>query len=634
MNDNTAFGTVSFEVFQANYSNGQTVALPVSPVDGYVYSRSELLYVWGIWSTVNPNTGWMSAKDSLWYGAWKVDQVTGLVSCLEYYNTSGANNHAVESNDGILVVWTIAQRGRGALTIASPPTYSDLSDGAFYQDAPYTETMARTLSHNSKFPVVAREVIYCGEFYNGQQVPVPTSPVDGHVYSYSDVKFVFSWRWTVNGSSFQTPPKTQQILFVNVGIEQLGPIHAAIDGTGNVTVSVDWSYNGGENIENLNTYGRIAVFAFCTRTSGLTLANESFTEITQDHFNPGNDLQASVVSRMNKNARAATCAVEFFGPVSYANGEIVPAPTSPIDGHVYSRAELFYVWEWENTTSGTTEGSHERTALFTAHVDPSNGKVAVEVWRLPPGGPLARQNGGDGSVHKSIRVLTIGVRAASNDTTSTHKDLTFVTVSPGVVGVNPVSATQRETLAFKIVGSAYFTPTPQSVAFNFTLESSHYNSDMGTTIYEAYLARVPSGGTTIIDKQQVYFGGSATAAIAAASSLACDPILVSVDSLHDYVLLVVFKGGVANGTANSLDPSYNKFETSLEQSFDTGSHASIAELTDLSDAVFLTGAFVFPVAQWWLISAASYDTITVAPPVDAVSSNNQDQDAEDTINGV
>ena len=38
------FGVVRNEQFYGYYANGETVALPVSPADGYAYSRSELRY--------------------------------------------------------------------------------------------------------------------------------------------------------------------------------------------------------------------------------------------------------------------------------------------------------------------------------------------------------------------------------------------------------------------------------------------------------------------------------------------------------------------------------------------------------------------------------------------------------------
>jgi hypothetical protein len=54
---NASFGMVRPEVFVGRYKDGETVNLPVSDVDGYTYQRSELMYVWGIYSTVNPGTG-------------------------------------------------------------------------------------------------------------------------------------------------------------------------------------------------------------------------------------------------------------------------------------------------------------------------------------------------------------------------------------------------------------------------------------------------------------------------------------------------------------------------------------------------------------------------------------------------
>jgi len=42
------FAAVRTEEFWGYYKNGETVALPVSPADGYAYAREELRYVWSI----------------------------------------------------------------------------------------------------------------------------------------------------------------------------------------------------------------------------------------------------------------------------------------------------------------------------------------------------------------------------------------------------------------------------------------------------------------------------------------------------------------------------------------------------------------------------------------------------------
>ena len=51
LNAAAKFGVVRNEQFYGYYANGETVVLPVSPADGYAYSRQELLYSWSVYWT-------------------------------------------------------------------------------------------------------------------------------------------------------------------------------------------------------------------------------------------------------------------------------------------------------------------------------------------------------------------------------------------------------------------------------------------------------------------------------------------------------------------------------------------------------------------------------------------------------
>src|ERR1700745_3039863 len=91
---NANLGMIRPEIFSGFYLHGQQVPLPESPVDGYVYARSELIYAWGIQSTLNQSTHWVTGPDSLWYCTWIVDQATGNVESIEYYRRSGSHDNA------------------------------------------------------------------------------------------------------------------------------------------------------------------------------------------------------------------------------------------------------------------------------------------------------------------------------------------------------------------------------------------------------------------------------------------------------------------------------------------------------------------------------------------------------------
>ena len=83
--ENAAFGSVVPEVFFGTYANGQTVPLPISPVDGYQYEQSEILYCWEIYNTLPNGGATPSAPGALRACEWYVDQQTGTVHMMENY---------------------------------------------------------------------------------------------------------------------------------------------------------------------------------------------------------------------------------------------------------------------------------------------------------------------------------------------------------------------------------------------------------------------------------------------------------------------------------------------------------------------------------------------------------------------
>jgi hypothetical protein len=169
---NAGFGISRLEVFIGNYANGETVPLPVSLIDGYQYSLDELTFIWGIQTSVDTTSHWITGPDSLFYCAWLVDQATGTVSCQEWYRRSGDNDDTQSSNDGRLAVYTVAQRQQTTLLVASPLTaYTDVSNGSLVTDAALTSGLIDQLNTNAKFGALNTECIYMGEFYDSQTVP-------------------------------------------------------------------------------------------------------------------------------------------------------------------------------------------------------------------------------------------------------------------------------------------------------------------------------------------------------------------------------------------------------------------------------------------------------------------------------
>jgi hypothetical protein len=400
---NAALGMCRMEVFQGTFTHGQNASGPyVSTVDGYVYQANELTYIWGIYSSANPSTGWISTSGgsvALWYCNWNVDQETGDVTCEEWYNSNSANSR---SNDGTLQVFIVAQRQQTTLTAAATPSWTQKNPSLFVQDLPYAQDMLQDLNNDAKFSVIGQECLILGAHKNGDTISLAEliSPADDYEYAYSEVKFVFSWMFTT-----ETDAGQQSVTQPPIGpYWNLASLYASINASnGLVTCEVGMGGRSGESYGNLNTYGMIAVFALCQRARTGTPAEigNKFAEIPNSLFYPGNVLPAGLGAQLCRNINEAACTPEFFGPTLYALGATIPTPVSTIDGYVYQRSELTYLWEWgwmatENEFPASSD--HLRTALFAAQIDQDTGvitnttttvgpvtKYTSVVWRCAPG---------------------------------------------------------------------------------------------------------------------------------------------------------------------------------------------------------------------------------------------------------
>jgi hypothetical protein len=466
ISENAAFGMVRIEVFQGLYGNGATVPLPVSEVDGYAYGQDEVIYVWGLHDSLNRTSLWMSAGDTLWFAGWSVDQTTGLVTCDEWYRRSGDNDNPTETTDGGLQVFTIAQRQQQNLVLSTVPTYADVPDSELTSDAAVTQGILQNLNENAKFSVVNSEAIYLGEFVDGNTVPTPVSPADGYAYSYAEVMFCFSWRWTPQGSAYGQPPLAQG---------QLAPFKCSINAsTGVVSITVEMIDDAG-NLTTESGWGRVQVVAFCSRAGVGTLVAEAtgFEELNPATFYPGESLTATTLRQIADNVREAVCTPEFFGPTTYGNGTFVSLPVSPIDGYQYSRSELTYIFEWSDTTNGT--GSNLRLPAFSGGVDPLTGEVSLVTFRLPPGGPIVD----DDNALSRVNVITVAVRQRQAGSTS----------SPAP---NPPSD-----LAQRLADTDAYQVNPQAGNYTAQLQDANLNNTVSMNSSSANTFTVPPNSSVL-----------------------------------------------------------------------------------------------------------------------------------------
>jgi len=188
-------------------------------------------------------------------------------------------------------------------------------------------------------------------------------------------------------------------------------------------------------------------------------------------------LRTSTVQQINDNIILATLVPEIFPPVVYQHGAVIPLPTSSVDGYHYSRAELFYLWSVENTGPPFGSTYNIRLSVFAPSIDWITGVVTVNVWRMPPGGPIVL-NTGTGT----MRVIVIGVRqvpvtippvappGVPSDVTSLGGDYGVYDVSLFASGVQTLpsevwaSIIPPRRLNFQEVGGAVGAPTIISTA--------------------------------------------------------------------------------------------------------------------------------------------------------------------------
>lgn len=117
---NAKFGAVRCEVvYMGFFTAGNAVPTPVSPVDGYAYSRSEVAYVPVLASSRSPAAGFVPGQTAfptlattdpgtggLIICPYQLDinDATGVLTCQTYWSTSGAENQ------GTVKIYAICQR--------------------------------------------------------------------------------------------------------------------------------------------------------------------------------------------------------------------------------------------------------------------------------------------------------------------------------------------------------------------------------------------------------------------------------------------------------------------------------------------------------------------------------------------
>lgn len=281
---NAKFGVVRCEiVYQGFYKHLDGIALPVSPVDAYVYTAAEVQYDFELYTTRGPGTGFASGQvqappiaagqsgNLFWWTA-DIDATATVRLAMAYADGTTA------VGDGLLKVYAMGQRS-AALAMAAIPPFLDIPDDILAVAQPLREGNAlgsygiTDLSHNAKFACVRKEIIPLGFWAMGYTVLPPVSPVDGYAYAVSEVIFRgIPYSNLTPAGSFSNGQAGAPTL----GNGQLardgaghGPIYwwmMDIDARGHTSSYISYYVQGGAETIRTNS-GIVKVFAICQRGS-------------------------------------------------------------------------------------------------------------------------------------------------------------------------------------------------------------------------------------------------------------------------------------------------------------------------------------------------------------------------------
>jgi hypothetical protein len=249
------------------------------------------------------------------------------------------------------------------LKLAADPSPYDRPADVWDADNPLTDTNLVPLLSGSKYAVVDVEIAVA-EYHNGQTVPLMKSAVSGYNYSRAEQSYFTSWLYT--GAPDWGP---------TTGRGQVQRKRKSVDpSTGVVTCEID--YNDSAHNDHTND-GIIQVITIGQRAR--TYANsfvgeaEAWVDVDDTAWLSGAALATSHYHDLTKNVRFATEGIELFLG-TYADGDTVPLPTGRNDGHVYTQAEVTYVF------SGDDSGSVSDASLLneTISVDPDTGLVSYK----------------------------------------------------------------------------------------------------------------------------------------------------------------------------------------------------------------------------------------------------------------
>lgn len=154
---NAKFAAVRSErIFMGYFKHGDVIGVPYSPVDGYKYSRAEVLYDFALYSTRSPDTSFVSGQatvptifksqsDNIYWFRSDVDDTSGQATIEVSYFRNGGQE--VVTHDGVIKVYANCQRQ----SVNSPqPEYFEFS----LTQTPLSHDIRRGNSYNFDINVI------------------------------------------------------------------------------------------------------------------------------------------------------------------------------------------------------------------------------------------------------------------------------------------------------------------------------------------------------------------------------------------------------------------------------------------------------------------------------------------------
>lgn len=148
-----------------------------------------------------------------------------------------------------------------------------------------------------------------------------------------------------------------------------------------------------------------------------------FVDIAPQTFSPTQPVTDVAMKQLNENAKGGCVRPELIYAGWFRNGDVVPLPVSPVDGYIYSRAEVRYVVEGFSSQpagSGFVPGQKTRPALgsssgtavnaYTADVDDETGTVAINTF----------YNTGGSTADGVVKVMCVCTRLSVNNDGGTN----------------------------------------------------------------------------------------------------------------------------------------------------------------------------------------------------------------------